>query len=54
MEVLTVSQKTLQELSTLENISTEEVTQLCKFFLQAILRGQVTQEIGKEMKVKEI
>jgi hypothetical protein len=47
MEVLTVSQKTLTELSSLENISTEEVTKLCKYFLQAIIRGQVINEIGR-------
>jgi hypothetical protein len=46
MEVLTVSQRTLNELSSLETISTEVVTKLCKYFLQAIIRGQVTNEIG--------
>lgn len=46
MEVLTVSQKTLTELSSLESISTDEITNLCKYFLQAILRGQVMNEIG--------
>jgi hypothetical protein len=51
MEVLTVSQKTLAELSSLDDISPEEVTKLCKYFLQAILRGQITQEIGETVTV---
>jgi hypothetical protein len=49
--VLTVSQKTLAELSSLDDISPEEVTKLCKYFLQAILRGQITQEIGETVTV---
>mmetsp|Transcript_8955 Transcript_8955/g.9472 ORF Transcript_8955/g.9472 Transcript_8955/m.9472 type:complete len:183 (-) Transcript_8955:140-688(-) len=48
MESLIISQKTLQELTTLDQLQTEELSKICKYFLQAILRGQISNELESD------
>jgi hypothetical protein len=46
MDILTVSQKTLSELTEVDTVSTEDFSKVCKYFLQVIMRGRTTLEIG--------
>jgi len=39
MDVLTLSQRNLQELSNLDQLSADQISKLCRLFLQSLLLG---------------
>ena len=47
MEILSVSQKTLSELGDFQSLSADDSSKVCKYFLQVILRGRSTLELGR-------
>lgn len=47
MDVLILSQKNLQELSKLDKLSADQISKLCRTFLQSVLTGSTGKAVGK-------
>jgi hypothetical protein len=46
MEVFALSQSVISDLSSLENLSSDDLSKVCKYFLQVIVKGSSTIELG--------
>mmetsp|Transcript_14526 Transcript_14526/g.21874 ORF Transcript_14526/g.21874 Transcript_14526/m.21874 type:complete len:186 (+) Transcript_14526:126-683(+) len=51
MDILSVSQKTLTEIQSLQTLNTENFSNLCKYFLQTVIRGHSTIEIDESLEI---